>query len=398
VRLFDPRLMELLTFLTRRQAWLTPEQIVRSFRAGGERVAVRTLHRWFRFLHEEGSFVYYPYPRANRLGLQDVLVRVHGLRDPTVLGLLPFAASFKVEVGLGDSRPFVSQGYWVPGSAMEDFEDFWRTVRDLGFAEDVELFPSRNTHYVYSPFELFTTAEGVATLHGKVDNRYFADLLRTHLTEPFEVELAQPYSEDPLIIPLVVEHIWAHHSSRQVWDAIREKGWGAIRAYGKPLASRFDRRGSALRLLQLHWSALLRDFDAVFLQPRVGFDWTSLRSAMFVSFVFDPGSVDRLVEAVRRASERSIDTAVRAGVGAGTRCHLSCFAPSDQFPALLEAIRESHQGPEPPQVAVEHREATLDLFRPAFCRLDWRLFDPGSLSWRFDALTYLERLKSLRNA
>ena len=34
-----------------------------------------------------------------------------------------------VEVGLGDNRHFVTQGYWVPGDAMKPFREFWRIAK-----------------------------------------------------------------------------------------------------------------------------------------------------------------------------------------------------------------------------------------------------------------------------
>ncbi|MGQ0796314.1 MAG: hypothetical protein ACT4OI_00390 [Methanobacteriota archaeon] len=80
MRIFDPRLLRLLSFLMRRQAWLTPEEIAREFRLDGSKPTARTIHRWFRFLRDKGDFYYYPCPRANVLGLQDVLVRMRNLR------------------------------------------------------------------------------------------------------------------------------------------------------------------------------------------------------------------------------------------------------------------------------------------------------------------------------
>ena len=43
MRLFDPRLMKLLTFLTRRQAWLAPNEISQDFRPDGGRITARTI-------------------------------------------------------------------------------------------------------------------------------------------------------------------------------------------------------------------------------------------------------------------------------------------------------------------------------------------------------------------
>src|SRR5205823_13761110 len=97
--------MKLLSFLTRKQAWLSPLEISNEFRLDGAKVSARTIHRWFSLLREKGGLVYYPYPRANVLGLADVLVTIHGLNDPRILGIVPFTASFNVECSLDRGEP-----------------------------------------------------------------------------------------------------------------------------------------------------------------------------------------------------------------------------------------------------------------------------------------------------
>ncbi len=396
MELFDPRLMRLLTFITRHQAWLSHKEVAKSFRLDGRPLTSRTIHRWFVFLRENGSFVYYPYPKANVLGLQDVLVRIHGLKNPEILSLLPFGASFQVEVGMADGVPFVNQGYWVPGNAMEAFQDYWRTARDLGLLTEVDLFQSRNTHFIYSQFESLTTPDGAASLHGPVDNRHFESLLKLHLKGQFEVKVGDVIVKSPLIVPIVLEHIWTHYSSRHVWQAIREKGEAPIKAYGRALARVYDRPGAALRLVQQQWAAVLRDFNKTFSQPRVFFDWTGLKNAMFLSFMIKPGAIERMIEAAVRLSQKAIYTSFKPGVGYEERCLVTCFAPNDQLVPLMETVRECHRDREPPIMAVQDQNGTFELFQKAFCRVDWRLFDPATLTWTFDGENYVERLKKLK--
>jgi len=396
VELFDPRLMGLLSFLAKRQAWLTPKDISRDFRVDGERPTTRTIHRWFQFLREEGSFVYYPYPKANLLGLQDVLVRIHGLRKPDALGILPFAASFNVEVALGAGEPFVSQGYWVPGDVFRAFRDYWGAVVDLGLADTVEILRSRNTHFIYSPFERTITADGTARIQGPLDNAHFEALLRRNLREPFEVRVGERVAKSPLVIPLVVEHIWTHYSSRQVWEAIRETPEERIREFAKGATPHvLGRPGAALRLLQQQWAALVSDFDEVFLQPRVLFDWTAVKNSVWASVTLHTGTLERMIEAAVRASQISIITHLKPGIEFEDRCHILCWLPADQLLALHKVVREYHRGHDPPVVALQDKAATVDLFHPSYCKVDWRLFDAATLTWRFDGDAYVERLKGL---
>lgn len=91
----------------------------------------------------------------------------------------------------------------------------------------------------------------------------------------------------------------------------------------------------------------------------------------------------------------SVYVAVRPALEAEGLCHLSCFTPTDQLLPLLDLVRECHRGLEPPFIAIQDPKATFEWFQPSYCRLDWRLFDPNELTWRFDADVYMERLKEL---
>ena len=395
MRLFDPRLMHLLTFLTRRSGWLTPLEVSQTFNLDGRRVPPRTVHRWFSVLREKGGFVYYPYPKANLLGLQDVLVRCRGLRNPKILGLLPFSASFSAEVELGDGSSVVSQSYWVPGSALNEFLDFWKAAKELGLVADFRLLKARNTHFIFSPFHEVITPDGKAHLMGPADNRYFELLIRRHLREEFEVNVGEMIAESPLVVPLVVEHIWEHFSSRQVWQVIRSRE-ASFRGYAKGRFTRALRKpGSALRLLQKQWRELMDRFDEVFLQPRVFFDWPSLTNSMFLNFILRAASPDASLKLAIEASRRSIVTAFKPGLDVEGECHVSCFLPVDQFLPVVRLVNQYHKARAPPVIAVQDRPATISLGQVSFCKLDWRLFDPSSLAWRFPGQERIEQLKSL---
>jgi len=389
--------MKLLSFLTRKQAWLSPSEVANEFSPNGSKVSARTVHRWFRTLREKGGLVYYPYPRANVLGLTDVLLTVHGLSDPRILSIVPFTASFNVEVSLDTGEPFIRQGYWIPAGAMGEFREFWKSAVDMGLIQEAESFPSRNTHFIFSPFEDMTTQEGSATWTGPPNNSYFMDFIQKDFRESFEVKLQKPILDAPLIIPLVVEHIWGYYSSRQVWQAVGQKKVNEVWRYAKGHRPRdFRRPGVALHFLQNQWNHLMQNFEEVFIQPRVFFDWPSLKNSTFLSVMMHVASSRAMLEAVLRLSERSIVTALKAGIKLDGTCHVSCFLASDQVAHVARIIGECHSGNTPLQIAIQDRAATLELFQPNFCKLDWGRFDPSTLSWTFDGHRHLEQLEKLK--
>ena len=267
MRALDPSLLRMLSFLTRRQAWLSPPEIARAFRPDDRPVSARTVFRWFSFLEEQLGLAYFPHPRMNRLGLAEVSVRIRGLRSPAVLSTVPWAYSFWVELGL-DGRPFLTQDYWIPGAQLKAFRDYWATAEELGLVQSAEILASRNTHFLFSPFHEVVAAEGIAEFRSDVDNEYFANLLRTHLRESYEVCFGERIAASPLVVPLVLEHLWRHSSSRHVWEAIRAKGEAHILKQARgSLAKALRKEGAALKELQSQWDGLLRHFNEVFLQP-----------------------------------------------------------------------------------------------------------------------------------
>ena len=145
-----------------------------------------------------------------------------------------------------------------------------------------------------------------------------------------------------------------------------------------------------MRLLQQQWADLVRNFDEVFLQPRGLFEWTAEKKSMWISLVIRSGSLDKMIDAAIAASRGSILTQLKPGLEFVDRCHILCWLPSDQLLPVLQVVREHHEGCDPPVVAVQDKEATVAMFKASYCKLDWRLFDPSTLSWRFDEDGWLD--------
>ena len=140
----------------------------------------------------------------------------------------------------------------------------------------------------------------------------------------------------------------------------------------------------------------MQHFGEAFVQPRISVDWPSLRNLTFLTVMMRASSSQTMLEGVLRMSERSIVTALGPSVELDGRCYVSCFLPSDQLAPVLRIVGEYHSEATPPLTAIQDRNATLELFQPNFCKLDWSLFDPSSLSWTFRGDDYVKRLRTLK--
>ena len=396
LRVLDRDLLRLLSFLTRRQAWMSPPEISRTFRPDGRGVSERTLYRWFSILEEQLGLAYFPYPRMNLLGLADVHVRLKGVRSPAVMAAIPWGRSSWVEIGL-DGRPFLSEDYWIPGPALKSFREYWSAAKDLGLVSEVELLAVRNPHFFFSPFHEVVDEEGWVEIPGEMDNSYFVDLFRRHLEEPYAIRVGDWVKASPLVVPLVLEHLWRHCSSRQVWHAIRAKGDAHILRHAKgSLAKALLKKGHALQVLQRQWDDLVRHFNDVFLQPVVLLPLGLLRNSLIVTFTLRPESDEATVELARRVSGRSVVTVVMPEEGPEGRCRMWCTPPSEYVPAILRLIGEHHRGAKPPFVGIVDLNATRRATQPSFLGFDWQTFDAETFTWAFRGEAYIESLKGLK--
>lgn len=395
MRVLEPRILKLLTFLTRKQAWLSPPEIAKAFRLDGEAVSARTLFRWFALLEEELGLAYFPHPRMNQVGLANVHVNIQGLRSPAVLSTLPWAYSFWVEIGL-DGRPYLSQDYWIPGPALQTFQEYWAAAKDLGLVATADVLQARGTHFLFSPFHEVIDQDGLVDIRKEVDNGYFDGLLRAHLREKYEVRVGDRIKASPLVVPLVLEHLWRHCSSRQVWEAIRAKGEAPLVRQAKgPLAKALRKEGAALKLLQQQWDELLGHFNEVFLQPVVFWPLGLLRNSPLLTFTVRTDSDERTAELALRISEQSVVTAVMPEAGSGGLARIWCNPASDRQASVLRFVGECHRGEKPPAVGIVDLEGTRRATQPAFCGFDWKSFDSETFSWGFEGESYLERLKGI---
>ncbi len=394
VHLFAPRILKLLTYLSRKQAWLSPPEIADAFHLDGRPVSVRTLYRWFSFLEEEVGLAYFPYPRMNLLGLANVHVRIQGARSPAVLANVPWGYSYWVEIGL-DGQPFISQDYWIPAPELKLFHEYWATAKDLDLVQTADVLNVRNTHFLFSPFEEIIKEDGMVEIPKDVDNEYFADLLRRQLRRKYEVRTGDLIAASPLIVPIVLEHLWRHCSSRHVWQAIRAKGEAHVLKYAKgSLKKGLRKEGMALKLLHEQWRELLERFDDIFLQPVVFWPPGLLRNSTLVSFTVNVDSPERMVDLALRVSKRSVLTALMPGIGSSGQCRIWCNPPGNQLPTILRLLGDFHNGSSPLMLGFVDLHATRQTAKPAFCGFDWQMFDPSNLTWRFKGKDYIEKLKA----
>jgi hypothetical protein len=394
VHLFAPRILKLLTFLSRRQEWLSPNEIARIFQIDGRPVSVRTLYRWFSFLEEKASLAYFPYPRMNLLGLANFHVRIQGASNPAVLSSLPWGHSYWVEINL-DGRPSVSQGYWIPSDELRSFYDYWRTAKDLDLVQQVDVFPLQNPNFIFSPFDESISKNGYVEIHEDLNNDYFVPLLRRHLREKYEIGVDDLIQDSPLVVPLVLEHLWRHCSSRHIWQAIQAKGDAHIRKYANPaLRKIMKKKGAALQVINDQWTGLLQNFDDVFLQPVVFWPLGLLRNCVLVNSMIRVGSNDRLAEMALKISSRSVVTSLTPSAQPDTASRIWCNHPSNQMPAILRLIREYHEDDSHLHIGIVDLHATRQTSRSAFCGFDWHRFDPSNLSWQYEGESHIERLKA----
>ena len=104
-----------------------------------------------------------------------------------------------------------------------------------------------------------------------------------------------------------------------------------------------------------------------------------------------PGGTSPLVDDDALAADRGRGVCKVVGAHPVVEHDLSRERDPDFHPELILPAATG----ELPVVSVQDEKATFDLFQKAFCRVDWRLFDPATVSWRFDGERYVGALNAL---
>ena len=309
---FDENLLRMMHFLCSQKHYMNPKQISKGFKLSDKTVAEKTVRLWFKFLHGH-RFDYFLKPYYESLGLSPVFVVCNLNED--MLKIFPQRTSIVVGNDAHRLEPVMKFLYVLPPHSLHDFRSLWEKAKSLGLVDYFEIFPIKTPFTFYSPFHKLLNKSGKINFPEKaeneIDNTYFMKNFKFYLTKELKPKIHELVEADPLTIPIIMEHVREHHSSKGMWFAMKkslgDNIWDYVQRRG---VSNKKGDGVGIRLVQQTLRDLHNNFESFFVQPAVVYyPFYHGESVIFYLFVKLKNYKD-LPELANKISECSLSTTV----------------------------------------------------------------------------------------
>jgi len=215
---FDKRLLEFMYQLTLHQKLMTHKEMSQVITIQGEKVSERTIKRWLKYLKENHYFTYHPSIKFEQLGLQSVVIILYGLKNQSILDIIPYKIYLMRGTDFKINQDCFFINYKIPIGNFEKFCDFWRVARTKGIIENFSVFEIEQVTALYSPIHKMISPNGSISAT-EADNNYFLDLLETRLNK---IEKKSKFSA-PFMTLVAIEYLKDFASSNKVWEQLYKK-------------------------------------------------------------------------------------------------------------------------------------------------------------------------------
>lgn len=264
---YDTKLLEFIYMLTKKQKHMNSLEIAKYISSRDRMVTDRTVRRWFSYLRKY-HFDYFPYPRYYAMGLVPVWVLMRF--NERFMEILPYKAAVVYGINFQNFEKCLLNLYLIPASHIKEFKSLCSMGARDGVVKKCHTFSSAVAYY--SPFHRIFSKDGLVEFPEDhvIDNSYFSSILKHSLNSNSSNELREEITENPFIIPVILEYFREHRSSHQVWNSFRRKLGDKAWEYVKDSRIRRERKGGAgIRLVQRTMKELHDNFHEFFHQIRV---------------------------------------------------------------------------------------------------------------------------------
>ncbi len=392
---YDPRLLEMMYQLTKHQKFMTPKEIASTITVQGKKVSERTVKRWFKWLKKNYYFTYHPGVRFNHLDLVSVWVFLHQVTNANLLDIIPYKVYVMHGLDFHKSKSCFFVRYFVPKKHLSDFRKFWKSARQKKLLDKYELFLSKQSSYIYSPFDSIVARDGNLVFPNTVNNSYFLNLFNEF--QKFEVKLHPSIAQNPLIVPIVIEHFKDHTSSKAIWKRLKnkcgEKAWDYIRPRK---FSNKKRDGVAINFIQKTLKEFNENSDVFFNQMNVAYGpfYARENNLNFV-LTLRLKNKQRLLKFLEDLSEKTLYTLVSPHYKDTQKILVDFITNNGKIYDIIENILHKYAA-KFNLVSINYSKSAPYWEGSAWLKLKYHeLFDPKETAWRFETKEYLSQLKLL---
>lgn len=388
---YDKNLMEFAYFLTRNQKYSDSIDIAEKLKVSGQKISDRTIRRWFDKL-EKGCFDYYPNIKVESLGLAPLYIVIEAPVEEDVFQIIPHRDYVTLGYTTTGFHKSVCLKYLIPPDSMKQFEEFWKRAKKGGVIRDYKIYPFYSSTDFYSPLHKVVQKNGELNFSkiGEFDNSHYTELFEKSLKNPLRPALSTHVLKNPLLVPVLLEYYREHWTRQKVWKSIRKKLGENVWNYLRKARKQSD--GVGLFMVQKTLRNLDNEYyEDFFQQIRVFYEpW--LKKGVSYYGIFETQKKEGVAKLFEEVSKHCLMQTVYPIVGGGFM-----FYQLTNGTEIADIIAEFRKFDPDARFEMFWRDlkASSKYWDRNFLKMDYTLFDPETMTWKYEHEKYMKTLDSL---
>ena len=401
---YDPKILEFLYYLAKNDRYMTFKEISEKFRLekNGKKFAYRTILRWVSELRKTRDFNYYPNIKASSFGLLPSMVYIEKAKIADVISIIPYKLYLEYGVNMKKLKDSFIVEYLVPYNHINEFQEFWKTARDIGIVEDFTLFPVRAAVAFYPPFHKVMDSQGNLHFDIDFDIRMYVKILDNSIEKDMKIEIHEEIRKNPMIVPVALAMDKEPHlSSRDLWRFIKkltgENIWDYF-VYKNEKESK--KEGACVDYIKNTVESFVSNKDLV-RQIRVSYSPFYKRN-LGVYLILKPKNRHSLLKISEIMAKKSILTVVSPPYNSDDDFVIYYFVSDIKSTSLiLEEIGNYVDYRYNIITFLRNHEKTVPFVMgptpdtPVSKIRYWEIFDPLNVEWKYEHEKYMEELDRL---
>jgi hypothetical protein len=394
---FDKRLLEFMYQLTLHQKLMAPKEMAQVITIQGKKVSERTIKRWLKWLKAHHYFTYYPSIKYECLGLTGIGLILLGLKQTSVLDTIPYKTYLMKGVDLKSHENCFFANYRIPEGTFKEFCNFWKTAKNKGMVKDFFAFKLKQIITAYSPIHKIVGPLGTLTVSNNLEESPPEFIKNLMYAEP---KLSSPVKA-PLIVPILLEHFKDYASSKKIWHKIKEKfgdgAWAIIQKSQPLIKVKKQTDGAGVKCVQYTLKYLYQNFDAFFQQIKFSYGplYSKNINLYFALQLKNPQNLEALVTSLLRKSVCVITYKTHKN----GQVILELITNSESMSSVVSVVSGLAARSKLNRVILVDYGSSSEYWEnktKGWLKQHYpELFDPKTVSWKYDSKKYLDELKQL---
>jgi len=396
---YSPEILRMIYLLSVSRKKLIGKELEDYLSSKLDGISTRTIHRWIKFARsideKERTFDYYPSIRFSSFDLIKVEVVLKNPRDPRVLRSIPHL----YWAGISRDRDFnevLILHYLIPPKAYTSLYAIFEDLKGCGIFDEMEMYMLKRGLFIPSPFHEVVSEDGELVFEKPIDNTssingFAKDDVRTGLKD--EVRL------NPVLIPLIFESDKESSPYEMIWNEVKRRlGDRLPEFYPGRRVSFPDDGGQGSIYIQRIFRDVNASFDDYYDHIRVYYKpFYEIRNIQMFNLIlkFEPERMQEMLRVLVRISERCLflTSYLTEAPGGMSMFRINLQTTFDQFFTVMKWLKQTKAVFD---FTFVDRQKSWLLWDRHFTKFAyWDLFDPRTMTWRFDGDAYRERARSL---